>query len=105
MRRRGRDVELQTRMAAAIRDIYPGCPSERAQAIARHAAERGSGRVGRSAAGRALDTSAIELAVAAAVRHRDTAYDDLLMSGVDRADARERVRGEVARVLDGWRRD
>lgn len=99
------DVELQTRMAAAIRDIYPGCPSERAQAIARHAAERGSGRVGRSAAGRALDTSAIELAVAAAVRHRDTAYDDLLMSSVDRADARERVRGEVARVLDGWRRD
>jgi hypothetical protein len=110
-RRRGRDaerrarddVELRTRFAAEIARLFPGCPAERADAIAGHAAARGSGRIGRSAAGRALDASAIELAVIASVRHEDTAYDDLLMSGVDRADARERVSHEVDAVLERWR--
>jgi hypothetical protein len=103
-RRVDEDRELQARMAREITRLFPGCPAPRAQAIARHAAVRGSGRVGRSAAGRALDPAALELAVAASVRHRDTGYDELLMAGVDRAEARERVRGDVARVLDGWRR-
>lgn len=89
-------------MAAEIARLYPGCPAERARAISLHAAARGSRRVGRGAAGRALDSAAIELAVAAPVRHRDTGYDALSMAGVERADARERVRGDVARVLDGW---
>jgi hypothetical protein len=40
----------------------------------------------------------------ASVRHRDTDYDDLLMSGVDRADARDRVRELVDDVLERWRR-
>jgi hypothetical protein len=44
------------------------------------------------------------LAVVASVRHEDTAYDELLMSGVERAEARERVRGEVERALERWRR-
>jgi hypothetical protein len=103
-RRANADRELEARMAREIARLFPGCPAQRAQAIARHAAERGSGRVGRSAAGRALEPEAVELAVAASVRHRDTRYDELFMAGVDRADARERVRGDVARVLDGWRR-
>jgi hypothetical protein len=103
-RRADEDRELQARMASEIAAQFPGCPAPRAQAIARHAAARGSGRIGRTAAGRALDRPAVELAVAASVRHRDTAYDELLMAGIDRADARERVRGDVARVLDGWRR-
>jgi hypothetical protein len=60
--------------------------------------------VGRSAAGRALDPGAIELAVAAAVRHQDTRYDELLMSGLERQLARAEVRAEVARVLADWRR-
>jgi hypothetical protein len=60
--------------------------------------------VGRSAAGRVLDPDAIELAVAAAVRHQDTRYDELLMSGLERAHARAEIRDEVADVLDGWRR-
>jgi len=42
--------------------------------------------------------------VAASVRHVDTAYDDLLMAGVDRDDARAQVRPEVTRVLAGWQR-
>jgi hypothetical protein len=35
------------------------------------------------------------LAVVASVRHVDTEYDDLLMAGIDRSDARERVREDV----------
>ena len=102
-RRAGEDLELQARMAEEIVRLFPGCPPERAQAIARHASVRGSGRVGRSAAGRALEPEALELAVAAAVRHEDTRYDDLLMSGIDRAAARAEVRDEVAGVLARWR--
>jgi hypothetical protein len=103
VRRAEQDLELQARMSAEIARLFPGCPADRAQAIVRHAAARGSGRVGRSAAGRALDAGALELAVVASVRHQDTDYDELLMSGLERADARERVRDEVARVLELWR--
>jgi hypothetical protein len=87
----------------AIRVLFPGCPADRAEAIARHAATRGSGRIGRSAAGRALDPDAVSLAVAASVRHVDTGYDALLMSGIDRASARQQVREHVEAVLSGWR--
>ena len=102
-RRAQSDVELQARMGLEIRKLFPGCPARRAEAIARHAAQRGSGRVGRTAAGRALGRDALELAVLASFRHQDTGYDQLLMSGVDRATARDRVRDEVNAVLDGWR--
>jgi hypothetical protein len=102
-RRAAGDVELQARMAAEIIRLFRGCPPDRAESISRHAAERGSGRVGRSAVGRALEPVAVELAVAASVRHEDTPYDDLLMSGLDRADARAQVRGRVQRILDEWR--
>ncbi len=103
-RRTSEDLELQARMAVEIVRLFAGCPPERAQLIARHASVRGSGRVGRSAAGRALEPEALGLAVAAAVRHEDTRYDELLMSGVERELARAQVSDEVARVLDGWRR-
>lgn len=103
LRRSEDDLELQTRMAAKIVALFPGCPPERAREIARHAAARGSGRVGRSAAGRQLEDWALELAVAASVRHRDTTYDELLMAGVERSDARERVAGDVARIIAAWR--
>lgn len=97
------DEEFRRDFAAAIRDQFPGCPVPRADAIAYHAALRGSRRVGRSAAGRALDPEAIRLAVTASVRHIDTDYDELLMSGVDRDDAREQVHGRVSTILDTWR--
>jgi hypothetical protein len=103
MRRADEDVRFQADFAAAILDQFPGCPAGRAEAIARHAASRGSGRVGRSAAGRALDPDAVRLAVAASVRHEDTAYDALLMSGIDRQVARDRVYDTVDAVLDAWR--
>jgi hypothetical protein len=101
-RRAGQDEVFQARMAEEIMRLFPGCPGGRATAIARHAGLRGSGRVGRSAAGRALDEEAITLAVVASVRHEDTSYDSLLMSGVPRAIARDQVRAAIDRVLATW---
>ena len=102
-RRASDDVRFQTEFAAAIRNLFPGCPPRRADEMARHAATRGSGRIGRSAAARALHPDAVHLAVAASVRHVDTDYDELLMSGVDRATARHQVRQRVEDVLRAWR--
>jgi hypothetical protein len=56
-RRADQDMRFGGEFAAAIREQFPGCPVDRAEAIALHAAARGSGRVGRSAAGRALDAT------------------------------------------------
>jgi len=101
-RRADQDVDLQQRFADEIVRLFPRCPRPRAQAIAAHAAQRSSGRVGRSAAGRNLDEKAITLAVVASVRHEDTSYDELLMSGVARAEARAQIKTPVDRVLAAW---
>lgn len=102
-RRAEEDEQFRGEFAEAIRQQFPGCPAERAEAIALHAAARGSGRVGRSAAGRSLDPDAVHLAVAASVRHVDTDYDELLMSGCDRESARAQVHIRVEDVLNAWR--
>jgi hypothetical protein len=73
-------------------------------AIAEHTALRGSGRVGRSEAGRNLDEKALTLAVGAAIRHNHTTYDELLARGVDRRDARLQIAGKVEEILARWRR-
>jgi hypothetical protein len=101
-RRAAQDLVLQARFAAEIARLYPGCPAGRAEAIAQHAGVRGSGRVGRSAAGRALDEQAITRAVVASVRHEDTDYDALLMAGVPGEVARDRVRPAIDRILAAW---
>jgi len=36
------------------------------------------------------------------VRHEDTDYDSLLMSGVARAEARDQIRLAVDRILASW---
>jgi hypothetical protein len=97
------DEDFQNSLGAEIIHLFPGCPEQRAKAIAVHAGSRGSGRVGRSAAGRALDPDAVTIAVVASVRHSDTGYDQLLMSGVPRTEARDQVRSDIQRVLDAWR--
>ena len=101
-RRADSDVELRARMAEEIVRLFPGCPAPRAEAIAGHTSLRGSGRVGRSAAGRSLDEEAITRAVVASVRHQDTDYDSLLMSGVPRDAAREQIKTAIERVLRAW---
>jgi hypothetical protein len=102
-RRAAQDAEFAGRMAAEIVRLFPGCPPDRAGEIAAHAGMRGSGRVGRTAAGRDLDEDAVTLAVVASVRHLDTGYDAMLMSGVPRREARDRIRPEVEAVLTAWR--
>jgi hypothetical protein len=41
--------------------------------------------------------------VIASIRHRHTPYDELLMSGYSRAEARSRIRETLDAVLETWR--
>jgi hypothetical protein len=102
-RRREQDRVLMAHMAEQIGKLFPGCPAQEATDIAEYTAKRGSGRVGRTEAGRNLQETALTLAVVAAVRHRHTNYDELLASGVDRVTARQLVADKVEEALERWR--
>lgn len=104
-RRAEQDAEFVARFAQRVRLLYPGCPPDRPEQIAEHACQKYSGRVGRSAAAKRLDEDAVQVAVVAHVRHAETRYDAFLARGVDRRDARDRVRGQVDRVLARWRNE
>jgi hypothetical protein len=98
------DQRYIEQFASAIQASYPACPGLEALAIARHACQKHSGRVGRSAAAKALDVEAVDLAVRAHVRHTHSEYDRLLANGVERLDARSAVADDVATVMERWRR-
>jgi hypothetical protein len=100
--RQEEDREFVAEFARAIAQRYPDCPAAAARRIAEHTGRRSSGRVGRSAAGRALEPSAVDLAVTAHIRHAHTNYDQLLMRGTERLDARALVRERIQRVLAKW---
>jgi hypothetical protein len=102
VRRERKDQDLVRDMTDRIRALFPGCPAEEAADIANHTALRGSGRVGRSAAGRQLQDEALRLAVVAHIRHEHTAYDSLLMGGCPRPEARRRIGDALASVLAAW---
>ena len=93
------------RFTERICQLFPSCPSKTAQSIAEHACTKYSGRVGRSAAAKALDKNTVGLAVRAHVRHAQTPYDKLLMKGWDRAEARLQIEDQVVSVLTKWRGD
>jgi hypothetical protein len=101
--RKVEDAEFVQAVTKAVLEQYPKCPASEAESIAEHTAERGSGRVGRSAAGRSLEPRALELAVRAHIRHEHTEYDALLMRGMARLEARAQVREEIERVAARWR--
>jgi hypothetical protein len=101
-RRAELDREYIRRFAGRVREIYPFCPTGRESLIAEHACRKYSGRVGRSAAAKTLDEAAVRLAVTAHVRHAETNYDELLLKGIERWDAREKVCTKVSRILDLW---
>lgn len=105
-RRQQRDVAA---FAAAIKEQYPNCPEQEALAIASHACQIGSGRVGRS---RTADDP-VGAAVVAHVRHTYTDYDDILDLSHDlgydredredaRLDARSQVWPQIAAKLQEW---
>lgn len=96
------DEQYVAQFAERVRELYPNLPPGREIEIAEHACLKYSGRVGRSAAAKALDAEAVYLAVVAHARHRETSYDRLLMSGYDRHDARREVRDQVRVVLARW---
>jgi hypothetical protein len=96
------DLEYIRSFAGRVREVYPYCPTGRERLIAEHACRKYSGRVGRSAAAKRLDREAVRLAVTAHVRHAETNYDDLLLNGTERREARDKVYSNVSQVLDSW---
>lgn len=103
-RRLAHDAEYVAAFADSVGQRFPGCPSDEQRAIAEHACQKYSGRIGRSAAAKELQSSAVDLAVRAHVRHVHTRYDELLASGVPREEARGRIAQAVAEHLDRWQR-
>lgn len=101
-RRLCEDEVLAIEMEARLKVMFPNCPSGEARAIAQHASIRGSGRVGRTAAGRNLEEEPLRLAAIAFIRHRHTTYDTLLMNGMDRASARQSVWDKIEETLQHW---
>jgi len=101
-RRAELDLEYIHSFAGRVCEIYPFCPTGRESLIAEHACRKYSGRVGRSAAAKTLDEEAVRLAVTAHARHAETNYDDLLLNGIERWEAREKVYSKVSRILDRW---
>ena len=99
------DKEYVKRYSEEIRRCYPRMPTRLEVKIAEHACLKHSGRVGRSEAAKRFDEESITLAVVAHVRHTKTDYDELLMRGVDRLDARSLVREKIDRVLEQWQGD
>lgn len=85
-----------------VRELFPNIPSGREMGIAEHACLKYSGRVGRSAAAKALDSEAVRLAVAAHARHHETDYDRLLARGWERLEARHEVDRQVREILQAW---
>src|SRR5208283_309658 len=104
VRRIDEDEKVATQLAAKILDLFPRCPPEEARTIAEHAAQRGSGRIGRTSAGRRLEEESVRLAVIASIRHRHARYDEILMESADRAWARTQVRDEIDEILRAWER-
>jgi hypothetical protein len=96
------DEAFVEQFAQAIRQQFPKCPMPDANRIAEQACLRSSGRVGRTAAAKQFDPDAIYLAVVAAVRHEFTDYDILLLKGIERFEARSRVRNKVEKKLWEW---
>ncbi len=97
------DHQYVAQFVDCLRSRYPDCPPGEADAIAKHACEKYSGRVGRSAAAKSFDAMAIDLAVKAHVRHTHTEYDRLLARGWERTEARSAVLGKVTEIMERWR--
>lgn len=67
-RRAQDDRDLVAQISREISKLFPGCPPKAAQTIAEHTARRGSGRVGRTAAGQSLEEEALTIEVRRVLR-------------------------------------
>ncbi|PRC57694.1 DUF2293 domain-containing protein, partial [Mycobacterium sp. ITM-2017-0098] len=82
------DEALRSDIADNIRTQFPGCPPTRADAIAYLAAVRRRARRTRTGTD---DPDSVRAAVTDSVRRIDTDYDDLLLTGIDRTEAQQKV--------------
>ena len=101
-RRAALDQKYVSRFAVRVREVFPYCPARREVVIAEHACRKYTDRVGRSAAAKALDENAVRIAVTAHIRHAETGYDELLLLGLERWEAREKVHAKVNDILAKW---
>ena len=102
LRRAELDQEYIKHFADRVRELYPYCPPGREAIIAEHACRKYSGRVGRSAAAKALNEQAVRLSVIAHIRHTETNYDKLLLDMFERNEARMLVNDMVVEVAQMW---
>jgi hypothetical protein len=102
VRREDLDQQYVGQFSGRVRELFPGCPAGRAREIAEHACLKYSGRVGRSAFAKKLDEEAVRLAVIAHLRHTATNYDEYLMKGYERWEARDLVREKIEKKMDEW---
>ena len=102
-KREAMDKAYVKEYATMVRLLYPHMPTGLEVKIAEHACLKYSGRVGRSDRAKRFDPEAITLSVIAHIRHAKTDYDELLMRGVDRRDARGIVKDRIDEVLEEWR--
>ena len=103
-RRQELDVEYVRAFAHRIAELFPGCSVDQQRAVAEHACQKYSGRVGRTAAAKELEPKAVDLAVRAHIRHVHTQYDEHLARGVPRHEARALVAEAVEHRLNRWQR-
>ena len=88
--------------SSLIREVYPNCPLDKETEIAEHACEKHSNRVGRSASAKEFDETTVHLAVRAHIRHRETNYDNLLMKGSLKEQARKQILHQLDDVANKW---
>ncbi len=96
------DTQYIEQFSNTIREYYPYCPKNREIIIAKHACRKYSGRVGRCAAAKEFNEKAVKLAIQAHIRHSETDYDELLIKGYQRWEARELVKNKVSNILYFW---
>jgi hypothetical protein len=79
-----------------IRKKHPGCPAFAVEHFATLIA-------GRDWKGASLG-AAVGITMQSVLRHQMTDYDQLLLAGVEREEARRRVQGKINKMLGEWKR-
>lgn len=101
--REQKDLEYIAAFALKIRAEYPNCPKNREYEIAKHACQKYSGRVGRTADAKQFDTKMINLAVEAHIRHAETTYDHEFGKGRVKKEIRAAIRPNIDYIIRKWK--
>jgi len=96
-------VDLAARVASSIRKPFPGSPPADVIAIAAYATVRAAVKWAETPPERRSRKERSQLVIAS-IRRNHTHYEELLMSGSSRVDARDAVRDNVPCTLGLWRK-